>query len=96
MNIDRNLIEHVASLARLKLTDEEIEKFTPQLKEALEFFSKLQEVNTEGVEPSFHPVGIKNSVRDDKETEAGCLSQEDCLSLSEHRKDSYFKGPKII
>ena len=94
MEIDRKLLEHVADVARLKLTEEEIKKFLPQLKEALEFFSQLKEVNTENVKPSFQPVEMKNSMREDKEKE--CLSQEDALSLAEHRKDGYFKGPKAV
>ena len=94
MEIDRKLLEHVADVARLKLTEEEIKKFLPQLKEALEFFSQLKEVNTENVKPSFQPVEMKNSMREDKEKE--CLSQEDALSLAEHKKDGYFKGPKAV
>ena len=94
MEIDRKLIEHVASAARLKLTEEEIEKFLPQLKEALLFFSKLAEVNTDHVNPSFHPIEIKNELRQDFPKE--CLSKDAALSLTEHKKDGYFKGPKVI
>ncbi len=94
MEIDRKLLEHVAETARLKLTEDEINKFLPQLKESLEFFSKLQEVNTDNVKPSFHPVEIKNVMREDVEKE--CLSQDDALSLTEHKKDGYFKGPRAV
>ena len=94
MDIDRKLLEHVAELARLKLTEDEINKFLPQLKEALEFFSKLQEVDTDNVKPSFQPVELKNVMREDAEKE--CLSQDDALSLTEHKKDGYFKGPRAV
>ena len=94
MQIDRKLLEHVAELARFKLSEEEIKKFLPQLKEALEFFSKLSDINTENVKPSFQPVEIKNVMRDDKEEQ--CLSQEDALSLTEHKKNGYFKGPRVV
>jgi len=94
MEIDRKLLEHVAEIARLKLTEEEIRKFLPQLKEALEFFSQLKEVNTDNVKPSFQPVELKNVMREDKEKE--CLSQDDALSLTEHKKDGYFKGPRAV
>jgi len=94
MKIDNKAIEHVAETARLRLTEQEKEKFIPQLKEALEFFSKLQEVNTKYIEPSFHPVPIKNVTRSDKEEK--CLSQEKALSLTEHKKDGYFKGPRAV
>ena len=94
MEIDNKTIEHVAEIARLKLTEKEKEKFIPQLKEALEFFSKLNEVNTDNVEPSFHPVEIRNAVRED--IEGKCISQEEALSLTEHKKDGYFKGPRVV
>ena len=94
MQIDRNLLEHVAEVARLKLTEEEIRKFLPQLKESLEFFSQLVEVDTDNVKPSFQPVELKNAMREDKEKE--CLKQDDALSLTEHKKDGYFKGPRAV
>jgi len=94
MQVDRKLLEHVAEIARLKLSEEEIKKFLPQLKEALEFFSKLMEVNTDNVKPSFQPVEIKNVVREDKEDK--CLPQDEALYLTEHKKDGYFKGPKAL
>ena len=94
MEIDRKLLEHVAEVARLKLTEEEIKKFLPQLKESLEFFSKLQEVNTDNIKPSFQPVELRNAMRED--AEKGCLSQDEALSLTEHKKDGYFKGPRAV
>ena len=93
VNINKELIQHVANVARLKLTDKEIEKFLPQLKEVLEAFSKLNEVNTDKVEPSFQPVEMKNVMRED---ELGlCLTQDDALLNAKNRKNSYFKGPKV-
>ena len=94
MNIDRKLLEKVAQVARLKLTEEEIKKFLPQLKEAIAFFSKLEEIETEGIKPSFQPVGLKNSLREDEPKQ--CLSQDEALSLTEHKKDGYFRGPRAI
>ena len=94
MNIDRSLIEKVAQVARLKLTEEEIQKFQPQLKDALEAFSSISAINTDHVEPSFHPIPIKNALRQDIAQE--CLSQEDALSLTSHKKDGYFKGPRAV
>ena len=94
MEIDRNFLEHVAKTARLNLSEDEIKRFLPQLKEALDFFSKLSEVNTDNIKPSFQPVEIKNVMRED--TEKKCLSQDDALSLTEHKKDGYFKGPRVV
>ena len=94
MEVDRKLLEHVAEVARLKLNEEETNKFLPQLKEALEFFSKLKEIDTEGVKQSFQPVELKNVIRENREEK--CLSQDDALSLTEHKKDGYFKGPRAV
>ena len=94
MEVDRKLLEHVAELARLKLSEDEIRKFLPQLKELLEFFSQLKSIDTGNIKPSFQPVELKNAMREDKEGK--CLSQDDALSLTEHKKDGYFRGPKAI
>lgn len=94
MEVDKKLLEHVAEVARIRLTEEEIGKSLPQLKEILEFFSKLEEINTDDVKPSFQPVELKNAMRDDKEGK--CLSQDEALSLTDHKKDGYFKGPRAV
>ena len=94
VKINKELIEHVAEVARLKLTDNEIEKFSKELKEVIETFSKLDKVDTKGIETGLQPVELKNILREDKKEQS--LSQEEALSLSEHKKDGYFKGPKAI
>ena len=94
MEVDKKLLEHVAEVARLKLSEEEISKFLPQLRELLEFFSKLKEIDTGNVKPSFQPVELKNAMREDREGK--CLSQDEALSLAEHKKDGYFKGPRAV
>lgn len=94
MEVDRKLLEHVAEVARIKLTEDEIRKFLPQLRELLEFFSQLGSIDTGNAKPSFQPVPLKNAFREDKEKK--CLSQDEALSLAEHKKDGYFKGPRAV
>ena len=94
MKIDKKLIQHVAELARLKLTEKEIDKFSKQLKEVLEAFSKLDEVNTKDVKELIQPIELKNVMREDVVEES--LSQEKALSQTELKKDGYFKGPKAV
>lgn len=94
MDIDEKLIRKVAENARLELSAAEIKEFIPQLKEVLESFSKLDEINTDDILPSFQPVEIKNNVREDKVGK--CLSQEDALKNTPHKKDGYFKGPRAV
>ena len=94
MRIDNQIIEKVAQNARLKLTKKEIEELTPQLSEILQAFSKLDELDTENVNPSFQPIELKNVLREDKEKQS--LTQEEILSNTKHKKDGFFKCPKVI
>jgi len=89
--IDRGLVERIAKVARLELTEDEIEKFTKQLKVILEAFRELDDVDTEGVEPSFHPQELSNVLREDEATHWSW----DPLENTEHSEGRYFKGPRI-
>ncbi|MBI4009753.1 MAG: Asp-tRNA(Asn)/Glu-tRNA(Gln) amidotransferase subunit GatC [Candidatus Aenigmarchaeota archaeon] len=90
--IDKELVKRVADNSRLKLTDEEIAKFTKQLSDILSTFKKLDEVNTKDVKPSFHPQEMKNVLRDDKAEEW----EWEPLANTKHKENKYFKGPKIV
>ena len=92
--VDKELLLKVAANARLNLTDAEIKKFLPQLSAVLDSFSKLDQLDVSGEAPSFQPITIKNVFRGDKAAE--CLSQEEALSNTKHKKDGYFKGPKVV
>jgi len=93
MKVDEALIKKVAELARLNLTEKEIKKFEPQLKEILDFFSELDKVKVDE-KPSFLPLEIKNVLREDKIEPS--LTQEQALKNTTHKKDNYFKGPKAV
>jgi len=58
-------VRHIAKLARLNLSDAEVEKFSKELSSILEYVEKLQEVDTEGVEPTAQVTGLHNSFRED-------------------------------
>ena len=94
MEVNKELIQHVAGIARLKLTDKEADGFVDDFKEILEFFSVISKCDTEGVKPSFQPVEIKNFMREDLIESS--ISQEDALKNTEHKKDGYFKGPRAV
>ena len=94
VKIDKKLIENIADVARLKLSENEKKQFAKEIKEIIDAFSKLDEVNTKDIETSLQPVELKNILREDKEEK--CFTQEEALSLTEHKKDGYFKGPKVI
>ena len=92
--INKELIEHVAEVARLKLTDKEIEKFSKELREVIDVFSKIDTVDTNGIEASLQPVELKNMLREDKKEKS--FTQDEVLSLTDHKKDGYFKGQKAV
>ena len=94
MEINDRLIENIARISRLNLTKSEIKEFLPQLKEVLNNFSKLNELNIEKVKPSFQPIIVKNILRED--VVGKCLTQEEALKNSKHKKNGYFVGPRAI
>ncbi len=94
MKVNKKLIEQIANNARLKLTKKEIDEFLPQLKQVLEAFSIVSKADTKNIEPSFHPIEIKNVVREDKIEKS--LTKQEALSNTKHKKDNFFKGPKVI
>jgi aspartyl-tRNA(Asn)/glutamyl-tRNA(Gln) amidotransferase subunit C len=64
--IDRDQVLHVAKLARLKLTDEEVEKMASELSGILEHVEHINELNLEDVEPTSHVVAVENVLRPDE------------------------------
>jgi aspartyl-tRNA(Asn)/glutamyl-tRNA(Gln) amidotransferase subunit C len=65
MQITREQIEHIASLARLKLTEEEIKSLTGEMSDIISFADTLNELETTGIEPTTHAIFVSNVFRDD-------------------------------
>ena len=59
-------VRHIAKLARLELTDDEVAQFAKELSSILDYIDMLQEVDTEGVEATAQPTGITNAFREDE------------------------------
>ena len=72
----------------------ELDEFLPQFKEIIENFSKLDNLDTKNIKPSFQPIELSNVFRDDISKKS--LSQEEALINTKHKKNGYFKGPRII
>jgi len=89
-----SVIDKVAKVARLELTETEKKKFERDMNDILKAFSTLDAAKTDGVEPAFQPIETKNALRDDVVEE--CLSQEDALSNTPHKENGFFKGPKVV
>jgi aspartyl-tRNA(Asn)/glutamyl-tRNA(Gln) amidotransferase subunit C len=69
--LTRDDVLKLARLSRLKLSDDEIEKFRTELSEILEYVQQLETVDTEGLVPTYQVTGLKNVMRDDKEKDYG-------------------------
>ena len=94
MAITKEQVRHVAKLARLKLSEEELENYTKELSSILDYMEKLNELDTSNVEPLTYPVGNKNVFRKD---ELGIsVKTEDALKNAPLKNDKYFKVPKVI
>lgn len=94
MAITKNDVEKIAALAKLKFSDKELEDFTPQMNEILSYMAKLNELDTEKVEPLSHPVEQKNIFREDKSKPS--ISTEEALKNSPDKNETHFKVPKVI
>ena len=86
-------VEHVAKLARLKLTEEEKEMFTHQLGDVLEHVEKMNEVNTDGVQPMNHPIDFYNVMREDVKIYEN--TREELMQNAPDVEGEFFKVPKI-
>jgi aspartyl-tRNA(Asn)/glutamyl-tRNA(Gln) amidotransferase subunit C len=91
MAISRDEVLHVARLARLALTDEEVERLGAQLSAILEAVGKVSELDLEGVEPTAHPLDLVNVWADDEPRPS--LPVEDALANAPDLEADFFKVP---
>ena len=94
MAIDRKTVEHVATLARLKLSDEELTRYEKQLGAILEYIAKLEKVDLEGVEPLVHAAEGTNVFRDD--VPRPCLEHHEALRNAPDKNGGFFIVPKVV
>jgi len=92
--ISRDDVVHVARLARLALTDADLETMREQLNAILSHIDALRGVDTAGIEPTSHAVPQFNVVRDDDPRP--CLSVEEMLANAPDRAGDFFRVPRII
>ena len=87
-------IDHVALLARLKLTDREKDIFSEQVVNIIRYIDKLNELDTSGIEPTAHVLPMKNIFREDKAQAS--LPRESVLQNAPERDGSFYRVPRII
>lgn len=92
--IDRATVEHAAKLSRLALSDEELALFETQLSNIIAYIDKLDKLDTSGVEPLSHPLGLKNVFRNDDVKPS--MPREKALSNAPARTDEAYKVPVVV
>ncbi|HHI97557.1 MAG TPA: Asp-tRNA(Asn)/Glu-tRNA(Gln) amidotransferase subunit GatC [Thermodesulfatator atlanticus] len=94
MSITKEEVQHVAHLARLEFSEEELERFTEQLAQILSYVEKLNELDTSQVEPTYHALKLTNIFREDEVKES--IPTEEALSNAPQRENGFFVVPKVI
>jgi aspartyl-tRNA(Asn)/glutamyl-tRNA(Gln) amidotransferase subunit C len=94
VRVSKEDIEHIASLARLYLTEGEKELFGLQLSSILDYMEKLNELDTTDVEPTSHVLPLSNVTRDD--IPGLSITREEALVNAPDHTDKFFRVPKII
>ena len=87
-------VAHVARLARLQLTDDELERFTGQLGAVLEHARDVEALDTTGVPPTAHPLPLVNVLRED--VLVPCLDRDEVLAEAPDVEDDRFRVPRIL
>ena len=91
---DKKMLKKVAKVARLELTEKEIDKYSKDMEDILIAFKVIDKVPTKNVKPTFQPVDVKNVMR--KDVVESSLSQTEALANAKQKEQGYFKGPKVV
>lgn len=94
MSLDKATVKKVATLARIAMTDEDLDKYTPQLSGMLKWVEQLAEVNTDNVKPLASVVDLIPEWRKDSVTDGGI--QEDILANAPESVEGFFVVPKVV
>jgi aspartyl-tRNA(Asn)/glutamyl-tRNA(Gln) amidotransferase subunit C len=94
MSVSIEQVRHIAKLARIAMSDEEIEQLAPELNNILGWVEQLGEVNTDGVEPLTAVIDQKLRLRDDVVTEANI--RDEVLANAPEAQHGFFAVPKVI
>lgn len=94
MKLSKEEVEQLAFLARLKLSDGEVEALSDHINKLLGTFEKLQELDTESVEPTSHVIPMQNVFRDDEVRPS--WPREELLAGAQEATDCCFVVPRIV
>ncbi len=96
MALTKEEVLHIAKLARLELTPEEVDKFRTQLSEILEYIGQLQKIDTAGIEPTSQITGLQNVTRDDLVRDCDDDVREKILEQFSRRIDNLLETPGVF
>ena len=94
MSVSPDQVRHIAKLARIAMSDEELDRLLPELNNILGWVEQLAEVNTEGVEPLTAVIEQKLRLRDDAITDGNV--RDDVLANAPEAQHGFFAVPKVI
>jgi aspartyl-tRNA(Asn)/glutamyl-tRNA(Gln) amidotransferase subunit C len=94
MSVSNEQVRHIARLARIAMSDEEIERLAPELNNILGWVEQLSEVNTDGVEPLTAVIDQKMRLRDDVVTDGNI--RDEVLANAPEAQHGFFAVPKVI
>jgi len=92
--IDEKEVQHVARLARLRLSPEELRRFASQLSRIIDYINQLNELDTSTVEPMSHPLDLTNVFREDAVTPS--LSRDEALANAPEQRHGFFVVPPVL
>ncbi|MCH8066260.1 MAG: Asp-tRNA(Asn)/Glu-tRNA(Gln) amidotransferase subunit GatC [Chloroflexi bacterium] len=94
MSLTREEVLHIAHLAHLGLSEDEVPKFQEQLSGILDHFEALRALDTEGVPPTSHPLPLESVMREDEA--APSLPVEDVLANAPNAEDGLFRVRAVL
>ena len=94
MSLSPEQVRHIALLARVGITDEEVARLQVQLSQILDYFARLQTVDTENVPPTAHTLAMENVMRDDEPKPS--FDKEEVLANAPQREDDLFRVRAIL
>jgi len=92
--LSKKEVEHIAWLAHIELSKEEKDLFTGQFNDILNYFKKIDEVDTEGIQPTYHVLDLMNVYREDEASAS--LPMEEALKNAPKKEKNFLKAPRIV
>lgn len=94
--ISKEEILHIATLARIGVSQADVEKYQYDLSEILDYFKKLEKLDVENVEPIGHITGMQNAFRSDQNSDFGSLGKQALMENAPEVKEGYIKVKSVL